>query len=114
MPFVPPPTDRQLAEELPHDATARRERLRELLRIMMGRPRSEHPYCIVTDAETSRFVQFAGSLEEQILLDVPALKVSTRYAIHDDFREPAEDGLALLQKQTRQQGRAIASVHWGS
>lgn len=59
--------------------------LRAALESMLATPESQHPFVLVEDVVTERFVQFCGSLERGILLDVPALGI-----VADPCRHVAE------------------------
>src|ERR1700675_501000 len=54
--------------------------IRKALERLLDKPQWQLPICIVTHYETMSFVQFAGSVEEKLLLDVPQLGYSERIA----------------------------------
>ena len=105
------------AEELPGEHSQRVSRVVELLLVMLDRSRAERPFLILTDAETLRFVQFAGSREEPLLVDCPHCKHSERFP---GVRQGAEleavalSGCALLSEQlgTSRPWRWIADLQW--
>lgn len=92
------------AEELPSDEKARLLRVVELLSVMLSRHQRERPFLIVTDMETERFVQFAGSREEELLVDCPRMLYQRRYPGvrgGTDLETVAVNALDLLERQIR-------------
>ncbi len=92
----------RIAEELPREDAARSKRVAELLGVMLSRKQSERPFLIVTDVETSRFVQFAGSEQEELLLDVPVFSYSKRYPgvrTGRDLETVVAQGFQFLRRQ---------------
>jgi hypothetical protein len=92
------------AEELPTDEKARLSRVVDLLGVMLSRHQRERPFLIVTDMETERFVQFAGSREEELLVDCPRLEYQRRFPgvrKGADLETVAVNALDLLERQIR-------------
>lgn len=107
------------AEELPSSNVARVARVTELLGVMLSRGQAERPFLIVSDLETERFVQFAGSREEPLLIDCPRLDYQKRFpGVHrgKDLETVAANALDLLTEQLgharRDKARWLADLQW--
>ena len=67
------------------------------LELMLARKKSLRPFLILHDVATEKFVQWAGSSEERLLFDVPALEISEREPEGQlDLVACASRGLTLL------------------
>ncbi len=102
------------AEELPITGGERVARVVELLGVMLSRTKDERPFLIVTDLESDRFVQFAGSRTEELLLDVPALLYQRRFPgvrSGSDLETVTVLGFALLARQLPQL-TAARPIRW--
>lgn len=71
--------------------------IEEALRRMMAMPKIVKPFVVIEElGGAARFVQFAGSEEETILFDVPALKISSRLPDDVTLTLCAESAIAVL------------------
>jgi len=80
---------------------------------LLSKPRSQRPFVIITDQVTGRFVQFAGSMEEPLIFDVPQLSFSEKIdkipgtgadaalrVLQHDFSLPLEAILTIEESDT--------------
>jgi hypothetical protein len=74
--------------------------IEEALALLMQKPRSVRPFVVIDMlADKKRFVQFAGSTEEELLFDVPALQISTRFPDSGSFQAHAKMALLVLTER---------------
>jgi len=107
------------AEELPKTNDARVTRVAELVAVMLSRAQSERPFLIVSDMESERFVQFAGSQEQELIIDCPRLEFQKRFPgvrRGKDLETVVSNALALLTEQlghsARGRARWLVDLQW--
>lgn len=69
----------RIAKELKGDRKDQTKQLKKYIHEMMSLDQKQQPYIVVWDMETQRFIQYAGSKGEKLLLDVPRYKFSQRF-----------------------------------